>query len=377
MEINSKYAQAEHGIVNRVTGSLFSYQGWPSVCRDENGVLYAVASGFRMQHVCPFGKTVMYISRDGGRTWTPPVVINDTFTDDRDAGILYLGEGRILVTWFCHATQKYVDMELGNKKPNSTWNTAEMKATAVKGMIETTMQLPESERGGGSYIRISEDYGVTWGETVKVDVSAPHGPVKLRDGSILYLGKEMYNENAKYNQTGSIRAMKSTDGGYTWCDLGALTIPEGTFNYNFHEPHAIELPDGRILGIIRAERNNVPFGFTMYKTESCDGGKSWSPMECMNICGAPPHLMLHSSGALICSYGRRAKPYGEHAIVSYDLGRTWSEDYTINDDVTENDLGYPCSVEMDDGSIMTVYYQRYKNDENTSILWSRWRLEEK
>ena len=93
-----KIPETEHGIVNRVTGSVFAYQGWPSVCRDEDGVLYAVASSFRTEHICPFGKTAMYVSKNGGRTWTPPIVINDTYLDDRDAGIVYMGHGRMLVT---------------------------------------------------------------------------------------------------------------------------------------------------------------------------------------------------------------------------------------------------------------------------------------
>ncbi len=44
--------ERKHGIVNRATNTFFEMQGWPSVCRDENGVLYAVASGMRMGHVC-------------------------------------------------------------------------------------------------------------------------------------------------------------------------------------------------------------------------------------------------------------------------------------------------------------------------------------
>jgi Neuraminidase (sialidase) len=92
MEI--KRPKLTHGIVNRVTTSLFSYQGWPTVARDEKGVLYAVASSFRISHICPFGKTAMYKSFDGGKTWTPPIVINDTYVDDRDAGIVYLGNGK-------------------------------------------------------------------------------------------------------------------------------------------------------------------------------------------------------------------------------------------------------------------------------------------
>ena len=60
--------EKEQFIVHRAKGSMFAYDGWPSVTVDENGVLYAVASSFRMQHICPFGKTAMYISRDGGKT---------------------------------------------------------------------------------------------------------------------------------------------------------------------------------------------------------------------------------------------------------------------------------------------------------------------
>ncbi|MBQ4552035.1 MAG: hypothetical protein IJA59_03715, partial [Clostridia bacterium] len=75
------YPQTEHGVVHRVTGSVFAYQGWGTVARDEEGTLYAVASGFRVSHVCPFGKTCMYISKNDGKTWSPPIVINDTYLD--------------------------------------------------------------------------------------------------------------------------------------------------------------------------------------------------------------------------------------------------------------------------------------------------------
>lgn len=44
------------------------------------------------------------------------------------------------------------------------------------------------------------------------------------------------------------------------------------------------------------------------------------------------------------------------------------------DDGLDEDLGYPCSVELSDGSILTVYYQKLVPGKNTSVLWSRWRL---
>lgn len=174
----------------------------------------------------------------------------------------------------------------------------------------------------------------------------------------------------------SICAIESRDGGYTWEFLSELALPEGTNDQNFHEPHVIGLPDGWLLGAIRAEGNNVPHSFTIYTTIPSDGGKSWSEPVCTDVSGSPPHLMLHSSGALICSYGRREEPYGEHAVVSYDYGKTWAEDYIINDNTDSSDLGYPASVELWDGSIMTVYYQKLPGDNNCSILSTKWRLPE-
>ena len=64
--------QAEQGIVWRNPKSIFKYNGWPSVCRDERGVLYATASSFRIQHVDPVGKNAMFVSFNDGKTWTRP-----------------------------------------------------------------------------------------------------------------------------------------------------------------------------------------------------------------------------------------------------------------------------------------------------------------
>ena len=66
-----KFPETERGIVNRSPNTHFRYHGCPSVAIDEEGTLYAVDSGFRVSHVCPFGKTCLYRSRDGGRTFTP------------------------------------------------------------------------------------------------------------------------------------------------------------------------------------------------------------------------------------------------------------------------------------------------------------------
>ena len=135
------YPEVTHGIVNRAQNSVFSYQAWPSIARDENGTLYVVASGFRVSHICPFGNTVMYISKDGGKTWTPPIVINDTYMDDRDAGILYMGGGRLLVSWFTHSASAYTT----NWKESIEKMTSPVSHDAVMGMLNGYRHLPEKE----------------------------------------------------------------------------------------------------------------------------------------------------------------------------------------------------------------------------------------
>jgi hypothetical protein len=349
------------------------------VARDENGTLYAVASSFRVEHVCPFGKTAMYISRDEGKTWTPPIVINDTYLDDRDAGILYMGNGRMLVTWFSHPTKAYLNDYFFSIK-NSAQKT---EAAPVLGMLSMYQYVPEELTRGGSFIRISEDYGVTWSDTIQLQITAPHGPSLCKDGTLVYLGKEFYSNNMENpDQDSAIILYASKDGGYTWERRGLCDKPDELSWDNFHEPHVIELPDGRLFGTIRADGEGIYHRFSVYSTISEDKGKSWSKWKALNVSGSPPHLLLHSSGALICVIGRREAPFGQRALVSYDFGESWEDEYVLNDRGIDTDLGYPCSVELDDGSIMTVYYQKYtdengKTDSKCSILYTKWRLKDK
>ena len=59
-----------------------------------------VASGFRLRHLCPFGKAVIAYSEDAGETYTQPAPVIDTVLDDRDSGIVPFGEKQVIVTSF-------------------------------------------------------------------------------------------------------------------------------------------------------------------------------------------------------------------------------------------------------------------------------------
>lgn len=360
------YANTDQRAIYRNPDSFFRYCGWPSVCHDGEGNLYAVCSGFRAAHVCPFGKTLLFKSSDNGTTWSVPMVINDTWLDDRDVGILWLGGNTLLVSWFTHPTGTYL---------NKYSHTIRTGWGGSGGVLDQYPTIPEEHSRGGSFVRVSHDGGMTWGETVQVPVSAPHGPILRKDGSLLYLGKEMYARDGL--EKDCVAAYESRDCGSTWERLCVLDKQDDVPWVWYDEPHAIELDDGRILGSIRWEGSLDAPHPVMHQTYSADGGHTWSAIVPTSIAGSwhtPPHLFRHSSGALIQTFGRREVPFGERAFVSYDNGESWADKYILNDSGKTMDLGYAATTELTDGSLLTVYYQAYGDDNFPSLLCTHWNL---
>ena len=81
-------------------------------------------------------------------------------------------------------------------------------------------------------------------------------------------------------------------------------------------------------------------------------------------------------GRLLAAYGRRTKDrggFGEYASISSDGGRTWDCEIKLSGS-TNDDLGYPASVELDDGTILTVYYQQPPTGGKPCIMATKWRL---
>lgn len=356
----------EFGIVDRCTEGLFRYRGWPTVCRDENGKLFVSCSGHRLGHLCPFGKDLLYTSRDDGKTWSSPRVVTDTCADDRDAGIVPLGGGKMLLTWFNNKPE-LLRAYRGHLAPDPYSENAENDQYLSDAVMNIWDNLPEEKLQYGSFIKLSDDGGESWSDAIRVPVTSPHGPTVLPNGKLLYLGKEFFSE--KYEKD-AILAFESSDGGKTWDYLSKVECPPELDYSMMHEPCAAVLPDGTIMGAIRVHLG----GLKVYTCFSYDGGRTWTTPKDLGVEGAPPHILVHSSGKVIVTYGRRVKPFGERAVISSDGGKTFGKEIVISEESAAHDLGYPSSVELPDGDILTVYYQMYKNDKYCSILYTKWAL---
>ena len=90
------------GTVLSNPGSLHNYFAWPTVTVLEDGTLAAVSSGFRLEHVCPFGKSVIAYSHDMGKTWTMPEIIRTPDGNElvgTPPHLLELQNGSLLMTY--------------------------------------------------------------------------------------------------------------------------------------------------------------------------------------------------------------------------------------------------------------------------------------
>jgi hypothetical protein len=97
---------------------------------------------------------------------------------------------------------------------------------------------------------------------------------------------------------------------------------------------------------------------------SDDDGATWQePRRVTGRNEINAHLARLKDGRLLLSYGVRvAGRRGVCARLSGDDGRTWGEPLRLADTVGDGDCGYPSSVQLADGAIVTAWYSRETPD---------------
>ena len=348
------------------------FGGWPSIARTSEGELLVVFSGDRKFHVDPYGKTVLLRSRDNGQSWSGPQIINNSPLDDRDPGILICSDGSWLVSLFTSclfadwpkASDYYGAEEVASWQPFIKDATAEVRQQYL-----------------GMFTLISRDQGKSWSKLRIAPVHGPHGPIISIDGELLYLGIDR-------NTPRHIACYSSDDLGESWQLRGLVAAAHALNDICLCEPHLLQLPDGRLIGQMRVNSADIEKRQLM-QSVSEDGGRSWSPVLSTGIWGLPPHLLRHSSGIVLSSYGHRRNPFGQRVAMSLDNGTTWplilslaTIDYKDKHDAEDvgeiyyqiPDLGYPATVELEDGSLYSVWYQSRAAGSGAIIKGCRWTL---
>jgi hypothetical protein len=179
-----------------------------------------------------------------------------------------------------------------------------------------------------------------------------HGGIQLADGSLLVASYRGHGGHIGVHKTPALRQ--------PWQQVTTINCPEPD-SFRFAEPHVLQLPSNRIIMMIRFTNivyNDQNPRYHLWETYSDDNGITWAAPFETPLWGYPPHLTLLSDGRVLCTYGYRRPPYGQRACISKD-GITWNpaDEIVIRDDAPNRDLGYPVSIELEPGIVLTVFYQ--------------------
>lgn len=350
-----------------------NYHGWSTITRRKNGELLTACSGGRESHVCPWGRVDLFRSTDDGYNWSLPVTVADGPIDDRDAGVLETRKGTLLITWFTSLAFLDVYKNVKEARPANgglwgrwkEWN--DHRFDKWTRAVKNTPPGPAAEAHLGHWIVRSTDNGKTWSKPIPTIVSSPHGPIQLKDGRLLYVGRELWSSGER------TLAVESHDDGRSWSILGHIPTARGDDFRQYHEPWAVEAANGHIIAHIRD--HNKKHGGETIQTESRDGGRTWSTPHSIGVWGLPSHILRLRDGRLLMTYGYRRQPFGNQARISDDHGKTWSDPITLSHDGLHEDLGYPSSVQLANGDLLTVWYEVRRENRLAVLRQLRWKID--
>jgi hypothetical protein len=179
-------------------------------------------------------------------------------------------------------------------------------------------------------------------------------------------------DNGKEGQPLCIR---TGDGGKTWENVGWI-CKQPAENYGYAiMPSTVKLKNDAYLCMIR--RAGEFDGERRWWIEpylSPDEGASWYALEepIIDNGGNPPSMIRLADGRIALTYGWRHAPYGIRARISEDEGQTWSKEIILRSDGADWDLGYPRTVQREDGRCVTVYYYHHPDQPERFIGATIW-----
>lgn len=217
----------------------------------------------------------------------------------------------------------------------------------------------------------SQDGGKTWTHTTAFPDPPPVGTgidnqfvpfgdiQQAADGSLV---ASVYTRKDNGRNNGLLR---SRDDGKTWGEWVELN-PIGNETAILHAGAGKWLAASRMF-----ERPGQAHHIELFT--SADDAKTWRRQGPLTLPGQiTGHLAKLKDGAILLSYGNRNKGnFGVDARLSADAGAHWGPPFRIAS-TPQSDCGYPASVQLPSGEIVTAYYTRISHEHHYEMRVAKW-----
>jgi len=277
-------------------------------------------------------------SSDGGYRWSDPIEVAPRGSDIRNPAFGVTGDGRWLLAYWQAGVHCYpAAPDSPTPRAARRWRTPGARPPdSAPDLFATT----------------SADRGRTWSppraqRTTQLAWASPYGRIiAAPDGSLLMAAYGMPRDAAETGRFDAV-VMRSRDAGTTWTDESRVAAGTSELALCFAAPD-------RLVGAVRRAEGDTAI------VHSRDAGRTWSaPIAVTRVAEHPADLCrLHGSGGLLLTFGRRRRPLGVGALTSRDGGATWDTDHEVllAGDGIGHDVGYPSTVQLDDGALVTAAY---------------------
>ncbi|MCB1077877.1 MAG: exo-alpha-sialidase, partial [Verrucomicrobiae bacterium] len=267
-------------------------------------------------------------SQDEGRTWSRPERLDFGFPKEGDTVALVptelmVYEGRCTLFFATH------DGSFGGWK---TWQ-------AVSGDSCATWDAPRPVPG-----RLH-------------DRTFVRNHIVTRDGRIL-LPFQHYAGTPRRDPVNCV--LMSGDGGRTWTEHGGIRLTRDPDYAGWAENNVVELIDGRIAMIIRADR----LGGVLFSAESTDGGRTWPEFASpTNIPNPGSKATLHGLGGDTVALLHNPHPKTRSPLglwISFDGMKTWPYQRVLRGDL-EGRFNYPDGFVSEDRRWLHFAFDHNRN----------------
>lgn len=302
--------------------------GWPNLTRMPDGSLISAMFN-KPSHLRIEGELDCYISRDEGETWqylSRPFPPEERIARaNHSCGLSASGDFIII----CGGWDK-------RPKPNET-----LPPWVECNRIPSVMG--RSSDGGKTFFRSDFGYSIKNLPIETERLLGTYGDI-VRVGNRLACAAYSCSKDQWFTRAFIVF---SEDDGKTWSSHSIIS------ENNHHETALLFFDERRGIAI---SRENIQNRLDQYNTD--DGGQTWSFAGTVTGPGIHPgHLVQLTDGSVILTAGIRFKnAYGIGAVISRDKGTTWSRMTELASFPEATDGGYPSTVQLGDGRLLTHYY---------------------